>query len=68
MAKDPQEQRTPDFIAWNVTEKSEKSYWSRVGAAWKHKDGKGFTLQLDMLPINGRIALREPNERQDARP
>lgn len=52
----------PDFIAWHVQEKGEKSFWSKVGASWKHKDGKGFTLQLETVPINGRIVLREPAE------
>jgi hypothetical protein len=48
----------PDFIAWHVTEKGEKSYWNKVGAAWAHKDGKGYSLQLETCPINGRIVLR----------
>ena len=33
-----------------------------VGAAWAHKDGKGYTLQLETCPINGRIVLRTPLE------
>ena len=39
-----------------------KSYWNKVGAAWKHKDGRGYTLQLETCPINGRIILRLPLE------
>lgn len=60
-----QKQNAPQYLAWHVTEKGEKSYWNKVGAAWPHKDGKGYTLQLDTCPINGRIALRLPLE--DAR-
>ena len=52
----------PDHLAWHVTEKDEKSFWNRVGAAWKHKDGKGYTLQLESYPIDGRIVLRLPLE------
>lgn len=40
--------------------KGEKSFWNKVGAAWRHKDGKGYTLQLEVVPINGRIVLRQP--------
>ncbi|MEM7291080.1 MAG: hypothetical protein AAF412_12045 [Pseudomonadota bacterium] len=51
---------TPDYLAWHVTQKGGKSFWNRVGAAWKHKDGQGYTLQLDAHPVNGRIVLRLP--------
>ncbi|MFG6598776.1 MULTISPECIES: hypothetical protein [unclassified Sulfitobacter] len=57
-----QTQNAPQFLAWHVTEKGEKSYWNKVGAAWPHKDGKGYTLQLETCPINGRIVLRLPLE------
>jgi hypothetical protein len=55
-----QAQNAPQYLAWHVTEKGEKSYWNKVGAAWPHKDGKGYTLQLETCPINGRIVLRLP--------
>lgn len=52
--------KTPEYLAWHVAQKGEKSYWNRVGAVWAHKDGKGYTLQLETCPINGRIVLRAP--------
>lgn len=52
----------PALIAWNVTQKGEASYWHKIGASWAHKDRKGMTLQLDVMPIDGRIVLREPKE------
>ncbi|MEI4232986.1 hypothetical protein [Roseovarius sp. D22-M7] len=52
----------PDYLAWHVTNRSEKSYWNKVGAAWKHKDGRGYSLRLETCPINGRIVLRLPLE------
>lgn len=34
--------------------------WTRIGAAWPHKDGKGFNIDLEYLPQKkGRIVLRE---------
>ena len=52
----------PGLIAWYVAERGEKSFWTRIGAAWDHDDGKGMTLQLDLMPIGeGRIVLREPS-------
>ena len=39
----------------------EKSFWTEIGAAWANRDGKGFNLKLDYLPLNGaEIVIREP--------
>ena len=58
------ENRGPAYIAYHVTgDDRDKSYWTRIGAAWLHKDGEGLNLQLDLVPLNGgRIVLRFPNE------
>ena len=59
----------PALIAYHVTEarkEGEKGFWTRVGAAWEHEDGKGLTLQLDLVPVaGGRIVLRAPSEDQE---
>ncbi len=52
---------TPAFQAWHVTNKGDKGFWTKVGAAWPHRDGKGLSLQLDIMPMNGRIVLRQPS-------
>lgn len=57
-----QQQNAPDCLAWHVTQKGEKAFWNKVGAAWMHRDGRGYTLQLETCPINGRIVLRLPLE------
>ena len=55
----------PALIAFNVTESTDgKGYWNRVGAAWEHKDGKGYEVDLDSVPVNGRITLRELRDEQ----
>jgi len=59
------EPKAPTFIAWNINGNDDKAFWTRIGAAWAHKDSKGLTLQLDMLPINGRIVLREPSTKAE---
>jgi hypothetical protein len=36
-----------------------KSAWQEIGAAWPHKDGKGFNLQFAARPLKGAaIVLR----------
>jgi hypothetical protein len=64
------EAQGPAFIAYHVVDRGEgdskKSFWTRIGAAWDHDDGKGFTLDLELVPVNGgRIVVREPSEAED---
>jgi hypothetical protein len=57
------ETQPPVLIAYHVTERGEKNFWTRIGAAWDHEDGKGLTVQLDLVPVNGgRIVLRAAAE------
>jgi hypothetical protein len=43
-----------------VEGEGDNEFWTRVGGAWPHKDGKGFNIQLSSLPLNGRLVVREP--------
>ena len=40
--------------------KGDNSFWTKVGAAWPHRDGKGLSLILSVIPMNGQIVLRQP--------
>jgi hypothetical protein len=40
--------------------KDKKDFWTRIGRAWPHKTGTGFTLELEALPIDGKIILMAP--------
>ena len=52
---------TLDYVAYGVRDgQDDKSHWTRVGAAFAHKDGSGYDIVLDAVPVNGRIVLREP--------
>jgi hypothetical protein len=64
-AKVDHSKRHPAYIAYHVREgkDGDKGFWTRIGVAWKHKDGLGFDVQLDgVAPLDGRIVLREPKE------
>ena len=44
-----------------------KGIWTKIGAAWPHKDGKGFNLELELLPIGtGKLTVREVSEKPEA--
>jgi hypothetical protein len=42
------------------------AFWTRIGSAWPHKDGKGLNVLLQALPANGRLVLREYTEEEAA--
>jgi len=58
----------PTFIAYSVKERGhgKKAIWTRIGAAWPFENGKGFTVQLNALPIGDRILLAEPKAEDEA--
>ena len=35
-----------------------KSSWSKIAAAWAHKDGQGYEVRMDAMPVDGRLVLR----------
>ncbi len=47
----------------------EDPFWLKIGAAWPHKDGKGFNITLSALPPDNRLVLRVPSEQgEDEKP
>jgi hypothetical protein len=50
--------------ALTVRESNGKSYFTKIGAAFPNKDGKGWTILLDAVPASNegqyKIMLREP--------
>ena len=43
----------------------QKGIWTRIGSVWPHNDGKGFNVQLDAVPLDGRITLRIVADKKD---
>ena len=57
--------KTPSHIAYHVRDREgKKSVWTRIGSAWPHADGKGFNLQVELVPLDGRISIRVANEQK----
>ncbi len=55
--------KAPSHLAYQIREReSQKGFWTRIGSAWQHQDQKGFTIQLECLPLDGRITLRVASE------
>lgn len=56
--------KKPTFIAYAVTGEGKQTYWTRIGSAWPHASGEGFNIELNALPMNGRIVLMLPRAEQ----
>jgi len=44
--------------AFNIVERGEKSFWNRIGTAFRNHDGS-YNIYLDALPIGGKVQIRE---------
>lgn len=60
----------PSLYAYAVEDapRGRKSYWTRIGRLFAHKDGKGYDVVLNALPINGRIVIRQEEQEQAETP
>ena len=58
--------KTPSHVAYQVRDREGKSgIWTRIGSAWAHADGMGFNIQVEAVPLDGRITLRVPSDKKD---
>lgn len=64
--KQPAASKTPSHIAYQVSDRENgKSFWTRIGSAWAHGDGNGFNIQIESVPLSGRITLRIASEKAE---
>ncbi|MEY9363867.1 hypothetical protein ABH994_006588 [Bradyrhizobium yuanmingense] len=61
-----QKNQTPHAV-YVVEGEGDSAFWTKIGAAWPHQDGKGFNIQLSCMPLNGRLIVREPKAEEAGR-
>jgi hypothetical protein len=62
---------TPTHRAYSVIKREGRDdYWLNLGLVFPHKDGSGFNIILQALPLDGKIVCREVSEedQSDAAP
>ena len=59
----------PILIAFTLLKVSKNEYArrTRIGVAWPHHEGEGFTVELDAMPLDGRFIL-VPQDETDGTP
>ena len=62
-----EEKTSVDYIAWSVEKRNGKTYWTRVGVAFKpHKDGEGFTTSFAAgIAVMGEVVWRKPEPKDE---
>jgi hypothetical protein len=55
----------PTHRLYTVKGEGDIARWIEIGASWTNRDGQGFTLIFDALPIDGRVVMREITERTE---
>ena len=48
----------PSHTVSIVEGEGDNTTWTEIGAMWTHKDGKGFNILCDAVPLQGRIVMR----------
>ena len=62
----PSASKKPTHTAYQVRDRGDgqKGFWTRIGSAWAHGDGRGFNIQLECLPLDGRVRLRDVTDQR----
>ncbi len=60
--------RRPTHRLYRVVGTGRNSIWTPIGAAWPNKDGLGFNVSCDLVPLQGRIVMRVITAREDIEP
>ena len=47
------------------TPDQEKGFWTKVGAMWQHKDGKGFDIVFEIQVAEPRLVARVREEKKE---
>ncbi|MCR2832411.1 hypothetical protein [Parerythrobacter lacustris] len=60
--------KSPAFMLYRVNGHGKDANWTKIGAAWPNRDGKGFSILCDAVPLQGRIVMRAytPKPKTDA--
>lgn len=56
----------PTHRLYRVDGEGKNAFWTAIGAAWPNRDGEGFSISCDAVPLHGRIVMRRIIERAAA--
>lgn len=65
-SRKPLPKARPTHRLYQVTGDGPEAFWREIGAAWPNKDGRGFSIAYNAIPLSGRVVMREITERPQA--
>ena len=68
MSEQPKTTNKVAFYAYTAEDRGDKTYWNRIGVAFRTKSGTGINVILSSLPVNGKVTLLAPDEKAEAAP
>jgi hypothetical protein len=57
-------EQTKFKVAYVITERNDKAYWTRIGVAFTNRDGS-LNVKLDALPTGGTLQIRDYEPREE---
>ena len=54
--------KKPPYVMLHPREVKGKTYYTRIGVLWPHKDRKGFNQEQYLFPADGKVIIREYSE------
>ena len=58
--------KQPTHRAYSVIRREgQDDFWLNIGLAFPHKDGTGFNIMLQAIPLDGKIVCREIGDSDD---
>lgn len=48
-------------FAYVITQRGDKSFWTRIGVAFVNRDGS-INVKLEAFPVNGELQLRDQRD------
>jgi len=57
-------EQTKYKVAYVITERNDKAYWTRIGVAFTNRDGS-LNVKLDALPTGGTLQIRDYEPREE---
>jgi hypothetical protein len=56
----------PTHSVFVVEGEGDNAFWTKIGAAWAHEDGDGFSITVTAMPLNGRLVVRTAKQAEEA--
>ncbi|MFZ5746898.1 MAG: hypothetical protein ACOY45_04485 [Pseudomonadota bacterium] len=57
----------PTHRIYHVIGDGKSARWTPIGAAWPNRDGQGFAITCDAIPLTGHIVMRAIREKTSNR-